>query len=139
MKKTLCLLFCICLGCAKKPAQSALKVTVISATTISITNIDNNLLANTRQDTIANAQWQSLLPVYHMPADTDMMDYQNPQPGKYTIKNNRIIFSADTPFRKGQSYFARFYHFQDDSNIWTLLKGNWKQHTSQYKECVFKP
>lgn len=139
MNKSACLLFFICLGCAKKPGQPALEVSVVNANTITIQNTDDNLLANTSQDTIPNQQWQALLPVYRMPADTDMKDYQNPQPGKYAIKNNAVIFAADTPFKKGQTYFARFYHFQDDSNSWTLLKGDWKQHTSQYRECVFTP
>ena len=139
MNKTVWLLLLICFGCAKKPGQSALKVQVVDSNTISITNINNNLLANTRQDTIPNEQWQNILPIFRMPGDTDMRDYVNALPGKYAIKNNTIVFTADTPFHKGKTYFARFYHFQDDSDIWALLKGKWKQHTPQYRECTFTP
>ena len=139
MKKTLCLLLLICLGCIKKPGQISLTVSVIDKNTISIGNVDNNLLANLAKDTIAYEQWKNLLPVYRMPADTDMKDYQQPQPGRYTLKNNAVIFSADTPFQKKGVYFVRLYHLQDDSNVWALLKGQWKQGSPAYKECIFKP
>ncbi len=139
MKKSAWLLCLICWGCVKKPGQQHLKVNVLTANTISFNNIDYNTLVNLRQDSLGTAGWQALFPVYRIPADTDMKDYQNPQPGKYAVKNNVLIFSADTPFQKHSQYFARYYHLHDDSNAWDLMKGKWKHGTPQYTECTFTP
>ncbi|SFS96621.1 hypothetical protein SAMN04487890_107149 [Mucilaginibacter polytrichastri] len=129
----------ICLGCAKKSAQPHLKVSVLNANTINFGNIDYNTLANLHQDSLNTAEWQAILPVYRMPADTDMKDFVLPQPGKYAFKNNQLIFSADTPFLGHSLYFARYYRLHDESNAWDVMKGKWKRGTPQYVECTFTP
>jgi hypothetical protein len=139
MKKSIWLLCFICLGCVKKPGQQQLKVNVLNANTISFSNIDYNTLANLRQDSLNLSGWQAILPVYRMPADTDMKDYLQAQPGKYAFNKDVLIFSADTPFQTHRQYFARYYHLHDDSNVWDLIKGKWKRGTPQYVEYVFTP
>jgi len=139
MKKSVWLLFFICLGCVKKPNPQQLKVNVLNANTISFSNIDYNTLANLRQDSLNMAGWQAILPVYRMPADTDMKDYLKPQPGKYAFNKDVLVFFADTPFQKHKQYFARYYRLHDDSSVWDLIKGKWKRGTPQYVECIFTP
>ncbi|NCD69480.1 hypothetical protein [Mucilaginibacter agri] len=139
MKKTVWLLCLICCGCVKKDNQQAFGVKVMGANAIGFNNVDYNALANLQQDSLTTAQWQAILPVYRMPADSDMKDFQQPQPGRYQLKDSTLVFLADTPFRQHSRYFARYYRLHDDSNVWTLLKGKWKHSTPQYTECTFTP
>lgn len=139
MKKTvwlLCLIFC---GCVKKVDRQAFGVKLVNANTIAFKHIDYNTLSNLQLDSLDAAQWQAVLPVYKMPADTDMKDFQQPQPGRYRLKDSVLIFLADTPFQKQSRYFVRYYRLHDDGTVWTLLKGKWKHNTPQYTECTFIP
>jgi len=139
MKKSVWLLCFILLGCAKKPNQQQLSVKVTGINTIEFKGIDYNTLSNLSQDSLGLAQWQTILPVYRMPADTDMMDFVKPQPGKYTLVKDALVFVADTPFQKHDKYFARYYKLHDDSNAWDLMKGKWKHGSPQYIACTFTP
>lgn len=139
MKKISCLLFLLCLGCAKHADRSSFTAGVINKNSLQFKGINADLLANLRTDTLSQAEWQTLLPVYRMPADTDMKDFQNNQPGKYKLTDSSVIFMADTPFQKNQTYFARFYQYHDNSSKWDIFKHGWKSHKAQYTEVVFKP
>jgi hypothetical protein len=139
MKKTVWLLCFILAGCAKKPAQQQLSVRVVGTNEAKFAGIDYNILSNLSQDSLGLAQWQAILPVYKMPADTDMMDFMPPQPGKYKLVKDALVFVADTPFQKNTKYFARYYQLHDNSNAWDLMKGKWKNGAPKYTECVFTP
>ncbi len=139
MKKSVWLLCFILVGCAKKPNQQQLSVKVTSANVVEFAGIDYNILSNLSQDSLSLPQWQAILPVYKMPADTDMMDFVSPQPGKYKLIKDALEFVADTPFQKNTKYFARYYKLHDDSNAWDLMKGKWKNGAPKYTECVFAP
>lgn len=103
-----------------------------------ISGIDSNFLAGIRNDTAA-ALWQSLIPIYCMPADTDLKDYQRPQPGRYKLLGNDVIFTPDTPFRRNQTYFVRYYRFGKSKSLWDVLKGKDDIKSTRYTEQVFRP
>ncbi len=67
--------------------------------------------------------WQGLIPVYRMPADTDMKDYQRPLPGQYRLKDSAVVFTPDTPFVKNQTYFLRYFEFGEGNSTWDFIKG----------------
>ncbi|MGZ3821843.1 MAG: hypothetical protein ACXVB6_14710, partial [Mucilaginibacter sp.] len=86
----------------------------------------------------ANGAWQSLLPVYRMPADTDMKDFQNAQPGSYHVNDSLVIFTPDTPFRKGQPYFLRFFEHDEATSAWQYIKGKVKIREATHTDLIFK-
>lgn len=137
MKKSGWLLVVILMGCAKKPGQQQLAVKVRGANLVEFSGIDYNTLSNLSQDSLSLAQWQAILPVYKAPADTDMKDFVNPQPGKYALVKDTLVFVADTPFQKNSQYFARYYKLHDDASAWDLLKGKWKNGAPKYREYSF--
>lgn len=83
--------------------------------------------------------WHSLIPVYKMPADTDLKSYQPVQPGKYVIKQNAIIFTPDTPFVKGKTYFVRSYQLGRGTSFADYLQGRARLGKLKYIDLVFKP
>ncbi len=99
------LLLLICLGCTSKPKLPAVHITLINNHSLKFTGLDYNTVQEINQDT-STASWQSLIPVYRMPADTDMMDFQKPQPGKYTVTDSTVVFTPDTPFPESPGLFC---------------------------------
>ncbi|MFD2144785.1 hypothetical protein [Mucilaginibacter antarcticus] len=72
-------------GCNPQPVVNAIQVKYADNHAVTITGIDAAILNDIDRDSVKN--WQSLLAIYRMPADTDMKDYQPIQPGKYLVKD----------------------------------------------------
>ena len=99
--------------------------------------LDASIMGEIGRDTAANV-WQNLLPVYRMPADTDMKDYQPIQHGRYQLKDSSVVFTPDTPFTKGHTYFMRYYKFAGGDDTWEIIKGKKKLRGLKYVDVVFK-
>ena len=99
--------------------------------------LDYAILSEINRDSAAR-RWQSLIPVYKMPADTELKDYQPVQPGQYKLIDSAIVFTPDTPFEKGKFYFMRYYKFEQNESIWDLIKGAKKPGTAKFTDFPFK-
>ncbi len=133
----LCLLIAVCFGCTNKLGKLNLTINLIDSNrSVKITGFDKAVIADIARDT-ANNIWQSLLPVYKMPADTDMKDYQQEQPGKYRFADTTVVFTPDTPFKKGQVYFLRYYPHTESEDAWQYIKGKKRPGTLGHKDLVF--
>ena len=95
-------------------------------------------LLRIQHDTLNMKTWQAFFPVCKMPADTDMRNYQEPMPGKYAIANKLIVFTPDTPFTAGQTYFARYYVYDDQVSAADLALHNAEPGQAPYTELIFK-
>ncbi|SDR84465.1 hypothetical protein SAMN05216490_0047 [Mucilaginibacter mallensis] len=138
MKKAALLLLLICLGCTSKPKLPVVRIGLINNNrSLKFTGLDYNTVQEINQDT-STANWQSLIPVYRMPADTDMIDFQKPQPGKYLVTDSTVVFTPDTPFLNHQTYFARYYHYAQGSSIWEDIKQHKKLGKPTYTDLIFK-
>ena len=82
--------------------------------------------------------WQSLVPVYKMPADTDLKNYQTAQPGKYIVKDSVVMFTPDTPFIASQTYFVRYYKFDANNKASDYILGHNKLGSRPYTDLIFK-
>lgn len=98
--------------------------------------MDPLVLGEISRDT-AN-KWQSLAPVYRMPADTSLKNYMSAQPGIYQLKNNALVFTPDTPFVKQQTYFLRFYNYAGNKSIWDYIRGKSQPGRLHFTELIFK-
>ena len=138
MRRTgLYLILLICWGCARKQGKLNLAINYIDSNhSVKISGFDKAVVADIARDT-ANNIWQSLLPVYKMPADTDMKDYQQEQPGKYTFADTIVVFTPDTPFKKGQVYFLRYYPHNETEDAWQYIRDKKRPGTLSHKDLVF--
>jgi hypothetical protein len=105
---------------------------------VKITGLTTITLQGIKRDTITTEAWQSLFPVYAMPADTSLRNYQRPLHGRYVLTNNAILFTPDTAFSNGQTYFVRYYHYDKPITAIDLLLHRRALGRGTYTELIFK-
>ena len=133
---TLFLAIVICVGCTNHPKPVEVKISLTDSNrSLQISGFDKLIIADIGRDT-NNEAWESLLPVYKMPSDTDMKDYQNVQPGKYVVKDSLVIFTPDTAFKKGQAYFLRYFRHDQGTSAWQLVREKKRPGSISYKDLV---
>jgi hypothetical protein len=132
----LLVIFC---GCAPSNTSPHITITKIANNAIKFSGLDLTTIQFLNSDSASSSDWQSLIPVYKMPADTDLKDYQPVQPGKYTVHDSVVIFTPDTAFQKGQAYFVRVYHYDKSSSLWDHIKDHQKLNSPRYTDLIFKP
>ncbi len=122
-------------GCSGSSAKIDYKMNLQTDGGLKISGPEEAVLGEIQRDSGA---WQNLFPVYRMPADTDMKDFQRPQPGAYHLSGAAIVFTPDTPFIKGQTYFLRCYQFGEGKSNWDILKSGKKLGRQAYIDLTFK-
>lgn len=138
MKKPMWIFLALCLGCGAKPPVPTVKATLVdSGRSVKFAGLDYAVISEIARDT-ATGLWQGLIPVYRMPADTDVKDYQPVQPGKYALKDRAVVFTPDTPFVKGQTYFMRYYQFDGGDDAWDFITGKKKLGHPGHTDLIFK-
>ena len=114
----------LCIGCSQKNKKPVVKVNLAdSGRAVMFKGLDYAVISEINRDTVAGV-WETLLPVYKMPADTGMKNYQPIQHGKYSLKDSAVMFTPDTPFIKNQQYFMRFYKFGDGITATDFMTGD---------------
>ena len=137
MKRPALLLLLILAGCTSRAPEIRLTVKLADDNhTIHISGFDKAIIDDISGDTTTGI-WQNLLPVYKMPADTDMKDFQVAQPGKYAVKDSSVVFTPDTPFKKGQAYFLRHFDYQGIKHAWQVIDGKKKLGAAKHRDLVF--
>jgi hypothetical protein len=127
-----------CLGCMHKPNKVNITITLTDSNrSVKISGLDQLVVADIARDSSGDV-WQALVPVYKMPADTDMKDFQSAQPGRYKVKDSVVVFTPDTPFRQGQAYFARYYLYDGTKNAWQYLREKKGKGSARYKDLLFR-
>lgn len=125
-------------GCASHPPEFHVTVKLTGDNkSILIGGFDKAVIADIGRDSTSEA-WQALLPVYKMPADTDMKDYQPVQPGKYKIADSFVVFTPDTAFKKGQAYFLRYFQYGDIKDAWQFIRERKRPGSLKYKDLLFR-
>ena len=104
---------------------------------VKLTGVDCAIIGEINRDSIPGA-WQSFVPVYRMPADTDLKNYQPAQPGVYKIIDSAVVFTPDTPFASGKTYFMRYYQFDNDANLMGFLTEKKRLRKTSYIDLIFK-
>ena len=138
MKKTVWLFLVLGFGCANQPRQASVHITLINNyQSVKFTGLDYAIISEINRDTVQGI-WQNLVPVYRMPADTDMKDYQRSLNGRYTLKDSAVVFTPDTPFTKNQTYFLRYFEFGERNSTWDFIKNKKKLGKTPYIDLIFK-
>ncbi|PWK69991.1 hypothetical protein LX99_04644 [Mucilaginibacter oryzae] len=126
-------------SCSSKPEGPVVIISLTSdKKSLQIKGFDAAVINDIARDSSSGA-WQTLMPVYKMPADTDLKNLQQVQPGRYTINNNIVVFTPDTAFATPQSYFLRYYDFDKGSTLTDLIKSRSKPGALHYSDLIFKP
>jgi len=122
-------------ACSPGSKKIEFKATLQNSGALKITGPDSLILNEIQRDSGA---WQNIFPVYRMPADTDMKDFQRPQPGIYNLSGDAVIFTPDTPFVNGQTYFLRCYEFGEGKSTWDIIRHKQKLGSEAYTDLTFK-
>ena len=139
MKKLLIiLLFVTACASPKKPDTALVSINLVNNNqSILFKGLDYVVTQEIGRDSL-NEVWQSLIPVYKMPADTDMRSYQPVQPGKYQLQDSVVVFTPDTPFAKGQVYFVRNYKLGESVGVMDFVKGRTQPGRTHFTDLIFK-
>ncbi|HZY36996.1 MAG TPA: hypothetical protein VFE53_10125 [Mucilaginibacter sp.] len=136
MKRYSWLLLLMCVGCVHRHKTSAVHIRLINnKLSIEFFEPDPSVMGEINRD---SGTWQNIFPVYRMPLDTDMKDFQRPQPGSYSLSGDAVIFTPDTPFIRGQTYFLRCYQFGEGKGTWDIIKHKQKLGSQPYTDLTFK-
>jgi len=128
----------VALGCSNhKPGLNVRVALTDSDHSVTISGFDKEIINDIAQNS-ADSAWQALLPIYKMPADTDMKDFQSAQPGKYSVKDSLVVFTPDTPFRKGQVYFLRSFDYSQAKDAWAFVREQKQKGSIGHKDLLFK-
>ncbi|HEY5326942.1 MAG TPA: hypothetical protein VIJ27_08075 [Mucilaginibacter sp.] len=138
MKKSVVCMLLFFFGCSDKSKPSAVHIGLINNNrSIKFTGFDRAIISEINRDSVPGI-WQGLIPVYRMPADTDMKDYQRALPGIYTLKDSAVLFTPDTPFVKNQTYYVRYFKFDGGYSAWDFIKGKRRLGKILYTDLIFK-
>jgi hypothetical protein len=137
IKKSAVILLTLLWGCAPKQANNIRINLINNGQSLAVTGISPDIVQEIERDSVTNI-WQSLVPVYRMPADTDLRDFQKPQPGKYVVSNSAVIFTPDTPFSKQTAYFVRYFQYNAGNSALDHIKSNKKLGKTSYIDLIFK-
>jgi hypothetical protein len=133
------LLLLLCLfSCTETSTKTLVTISPVNkGKALQITGFDPAIISEISRDSSARA-WETLMAVYRMPADTSMRNLQPAQPGRYTVKDNVVIFTPDTAFSTQQTYFFRYYDFGAGGTLTDLIKSRSKPGTLHYTDLIFK-
>ena len=138
MKICIVLLVLFISACSPKPQPNTIAISLTNnKQSLQFKGLDQDIMGEVSRDTIGKG-WQELVPVYRMPADTDMKSYQPEQPGKYQIVDSTVVFTPDTPFAAGQTYFVRWYRFDKGKKASDYLRGLQRPGQTQFTDLIFK-
>ena len=137
MKKWGILIVLFCFGCSTRKPELNIKVALSDSNrSVKIAGFDKEVINDIAQT--ADSAWEVLLPVYKMPVDTDMKDFQNAQPGKYVVEDSLVIFTPDTAFQKGQVYFVRTFDYNQAKDAWAFVREQKQKGAVGHKDLLFK-
>lgn len=129
-------LLLLCIGCSRPPETPVKAALVDSGRSVKFTGLDYAIVSEINRESTGDL-WKTLIPVFRMPADTDLKSYQPVQPGTYRLRDKAVLFTPDTPFTKGKAYFIRYYRFGGKDNMWDYIRGKTKLGHVPYTDLVF--
>lgn len=138
MKRSIWVTVLFCFGCSQKPKPAAIHIKLVNNNhSVELSGLDIAITNEIARDS-SNEEWQKLIPVYSMPVDTAMKNYQPVQPGTYHLQDSAVVFTPDTPFTKGKSYFIRYYQFNSGSGAADFIKGRKRLGETHYTDLIFR-
>lgn len=138
MKNLLLITLLFIVACNSNPADDVHLVLDKASKSIRVTGVPLEAVHGIQRDTLSTLTWLNLFPVCSMPQDTDMRDFQPPLTGKYQIDHDDITFTPDVPFKSGQTYFARYYKYNERISSMDLVLHKRTPGRARYTELIFK-
>lgn len=99
--------FCISLLACQLSNNKPLQIDFSKdSTTIVCSNIDPSGLLQLKKNLKTDTMYQKLLSVLQTPGENDSTEMEIEWPGKLSMKGDQLVFTPDTPFRKGKTYLV---------------------------------
>ena len=137
MKKIVWVFLLFSFGCSRQQKMPVVHIRVVdSGRSISLAGVDPSIMGEISRDT-ARDVWENLIPIFRMPADTDMKDFQPMQHGTYRVKDSVVVFTPDTAFVKGKTYFIRYFRFTGGLSTWDMVRRKKKLGSVAHVDLVF--
>jgi len=137
IKVFLSFLIFFCAACSSKPQTPVIRISKVDQErSIKISGLDAAIIQDIARDS-SGAMWQGLIPMYKMPVDTEMKNYQPVQPGTYHVADGSVIFTPDTPFVSHQTYFIRYYKFDTGNKLTDFIGGHNRPGSLHYIDLTF--
>lgn len=138
MKQLKWILPLLLFGCAEKSQSPKVQISLTGdKKALQLSGLDPAILNELARDSSVEV-WQGLAAVYRMPADTELKSYQPVQPGRYKVRDSLLVFTPDTPFAAGQTYFLRYHRFSDGKTTMDYLRGSRRLNSPPYTDLIFK-
>lgn len=140
-RQFLCFFLLACIACHPSTAPQSKRASIYLSSDsqrVCIGGLAYSVIQELKKDTLTRDAWQSLFPVYKLPADTTMKDFQKELPGTYLVTDSGITFKPDTAFKIHQQYVARFYGDSPAISTLKLLQKKADLKGPEYVEAVFK-
>jgi hypothetical protein len=138
MKKSAWIAIMFCIGCSQKPKPAAIHIKLVNDNqSVEVKGLNIAITNEIARDS-SNEEWQNLIPVYRMPTDTGMKNYQPVQSGTYQLQDSAVIFTPDTPFIQGKTYFMRYYLFGSGNSAADFIKGRKRLGETHYTDLTFR-
>jgi hypothetical protein len=106
--------------------------------TVYISGLEYSILQEFKKDSLTTETWHGIFPVYIMPADTELKDFQKEISGTYQVTDTTLVFKPDTAFKKHQQYLVHFYGNGENYSTVNLLRSKSKLKGQNFKEVIIK-
>lgn len=137
-KNPLIILLVLFISCTSKPKTTSANVSFTNnKRSIKFSGLDPAVIGEITRDSIPNI-WGALMPIYIMPVDTNLKNYQPIQHGRYLAHENVVVFTPDTPFADGKTYFLRLYRFGDMNDVASFIRQKNRLGSVPYNDLIFK-
>jgi hypothetical protein len=127
-KLYLCFLLFVFFSCQNKSAnilKDEIKIGISKdSSSLIFSNIDDYILKDLSADTLSDSMWVKTIAIFPKSVDEDLQDLEKPIVGKYAVANKNIVFTPNSPFKKGKSYLVELYLQNPSGDITENLKSN---------------
>jgi hypothetical protein len=93
------------------------------SSSILISNIESAALLQLKNNIKTDTMYQKLVSVLITPADDDSVTMEREWPGKLLMKDDKVVFTPDSPFLRGKTYLVETQLNMSFGDIEQVIKG----------------
>jgi hypothetical protein len=131
------ILGCLFLACNRSDNKLLSIQFSTDSSTIHLSNIESAALLKLKNNIKTDTMYQKLVSVLVTPADDDSVSMEREWPGKLTMKEDKVVFTPDSPFLKGKTYLVETYLNMSFGDVEQVIQGKMSTRMS-FQQQVLK-